>query len=241
MKSINLSLKQVNSFTLLFTGSLMYVLTMLCPLAGFSQNLNDFKIASESKYIKCIPFPDLRRDAEDIQKDIEALKFTATTLMKYEEYERQKSNNYKEIRRENEEIKSIQNNIATWKAKNADVSVLEKDIDNNVKKIKQYNSNIEALNRELERAINAWNKYGETRGKLREKFKIVLYKLSDAKSSPNQYLGNSPTDDDKRYISGYIDTIVKQIQEEAEKHEVAERECYKAKENFEKVLRKDSE
>jgi hypothetical protein len=93
----------------------------------------------------------------------------------------------------------------------------------------------------LAKAVDAWDRLYLLRGGLREKFDDVLSKLSSAKSYPNEYLGSSPSDENKKNLIDYINVIDAHIKSQAANHLKSETEALNAKINMEKVLKRDSE
>jgi hypothetical protein len=220
---------------------LIYLFAAVLPSLVLGQNLDDFRVAAQNKGVQSIPFSSLRSDAGSIQGDINSWKQTTASFQEWKAYDRQKAENYKNIRLENETIKSRQDNINSLKSRNVDASQFEKELEGNYSKVKSYQQNIEAINYEVSKAVDAWDKLGKLRGKQREKFNDVLYKLSDAKSSPNPYLGSNPTPEDKAKLMGYIKDIEDGIKSEIAGHTDAEKACFNAKQNMESVLRRNSE
>ncbi len=220
---------------------LFCLMLVVAPSMVFSQNLDDFKSGAQSRGVESIPFSSLRGDAGSINRDIESWKEKTASFQKWETYERKKIENYKQIRLENDDLKKRQEYVASLKSKNVDASQFEKELDPINKKIKNYKEEIEAINYEISKAIDAWDRLGRLRGGLREKFDDVLYKLADAKSSPNRYLGSNPTEEDKRKLIGYINDIEAGIKSQLNGHAEAEKACFNAKQNMENVLRRNSE
>ena len=221
---------------------LIYLLPAVLPFLANSQSLDDFRVAAQNKGVQSIPFSRLKGDAGAIQDDIESWKRTTANYDKADAYDRRTAEAYKNIRLENETIKSRQDYIKSLKDKNADAntSQFEKELNENYSKVKNFQQDIESINKEVAKAMDAWDRLGRLRGGLREKFNDVLDKLSDAKSYPNQYLGSNATDDDRAKLRGYLKDIEDGIKSEMSGHAEQEKACFNARQNMESVLKRSS-
>ena len=225
-------------FGAIFVSSLLF---LAIPACIFSQNLDDFKEAKGNLGVKSIPFSSLRGEAGSIQDDINSCRVTCQSFENWKTYDRNKSKDYTAIRMEKEDIKKKQDYIASLKEKNVNASEFEKELEANFKTLQGYNEDIAAINYQINKAIDAWDMMYRLRGKLKVKFNDVLIKLSEAKSSPNQFLGNNPTEEDRSRLLEYINSIEENIKSEESGHATAEKEANDAKENMQRVLARSSE
>lgn len=221
------------------------VLLLMISSASLAQNLDDFKnaakAASDGKGIESVPFSDLRRDAGSIQKDIDSWKEKTATYKTWKEYERQKTNAYKNIKHENNLIKLQEDYISDLKSRGVDASVFEKELEEDRSKAKVFEEDLAKVNKEITEAADAWDRLQRLRGGMRETMDDVRDKLSSARSSPEPYLGSSPTDEDRKTLTESIETIQRYIEDEAKTHATAEQEAGNAMENLKKVLSKSSD
>ena len=209
------------------------------PLLSIAQNLDDFKSAAGSKGVQVIPFPDLRSKAVDLAADVDKRK-TEVQSLSYETFEKQKDNMLKDIKKRQEDITGIQKEIEEYKKNFTEVSVtcFEEDIKKKKEKIDGFNNQLNELNSKLKSASEAFGNLNEARAKLREQFDRVLRELSSAKSSPEKYLGSSPTDDDKKNFVRYCDIIEDEIEAQAKTHKDQEDGAKGTKEKYEKLIDK---
>ena len=205
------------------------------------KTLDDFKTAAQSTGVQAIPYSSPRGDAASIQRDIASRKKELASFKDWKEYDRDKIENYKSIRLENEIIKKRQDYIDGLKAKGTDASQFQKELDENKKNVKSYEAKIAAINDEVSKAADVWERLYKLRGGQREKFDDVLSKLYSSKSSPSPHLPSSPTEEDKKKLFEYIDTITAHIKSEAVRHAKEEENDYNAKRNMDNVLRRTSE
>ncbi len=222
-------------------GILFYLILILTPSLFYGQTLDEFKTAAGSTGVQSIPYSSPRGDGAAIQRDIDSRKEELRAFKDWKEYDRAKIENYKKIRLENEIIKKRKDYIAELKSRNVDASQFEKEVDENFKNVKSYEDNVVDINNEVSKAADVWDKLTRLRGGQREKFNDVLSKLSSSKSSPSTHLPSSPTEEDKKQLFEYIDTITAHIQSEAVKHAVEETNDKNAKQNMDNVLKRTSE
>jgi hypothetical protein len=217
------------------------VLFLLISPRIFCQKLDDFKQAATERGVESIPFSSLKSDARDIQGDINSCKSTLASFEDWATYDRKKRKDYTAIRLENDIVKKRQDYIKSLKEKNVDASEFEKELETNFKTIKDYNDDIAAINYQISKAIDAWDIMIRLRAKIAVKYKDVLEALSNAKSSPNQFLGDNPTEEDRNKLLEYIETIQKTIEAGRIGHATEETEAVSAKNNMKEVLERSSE
>lgn len=221
------------------------ITTLLClmlavtPCLMRGQNLDDFRTAASADGVNLIPFPDLRKDATSIADDVQRRKDEAKSF-DYETFESQKNNLLKDIKKKNDEIEGIKKDIDDLKKKYTEISVtsLEGDIDKRQKSIAESNSKINDLNSKMKNAVDVFDRLYNARAGLREYFEKALSQLSDAKSNPNKYLGDSPSDDDKKKFDDYTRVIQDQIQARIKDHQDQENGAKKRKADYEALINK---
>jgi hypothetical protein len=62
--------------------------------------------------------------------------------------------------------------------------------------------------------------------------------LSNAKSSSSKYIGESPSDEDKKKFENYISVIVDQIKSQIEEHKKQEDGARSTKDKYEQLIKK---
>ena len=221
-------------------------LTILClsiilyfPLSVCAQNLDDFRSAAAADGVKLIPFSDLRSDATTMAADVERGKEEVKSL-DYDLFSKQKDNILKDIKTEKGEKDGILKDIEDLKKKYTQVSVtcLEEDIKKRDQLIADNNKKLDELNSKLKDAAKAFENLNIARAKLREQFDKVLKELSNAKSSSNKYLGDSPSDEDKKKFENYISVIDDQIKSQIEEHKKQEDGARSTKDRYEQLIKK---
>jgi hypothetical protein len=219
------------------TTSLLYLIFLIFPSALFSQSLDDFKTAASSNGVNLIPFPDLRRDATSIADEVQRRK-DDTKSYDYDLLSSQKNNMLKEIKKNNDDIASINKEIEDFKRKHPDgnTSSFDEEINKEKKDIDQYNGKIKDLNDKMGKAVDVYDRLYNARAGLREYFQKALDQLSDAKSNPDKYLGSSPTDDDRKKLQDYVGVIQDQIQSNMKTHQDQEDGAKKRKADFENLI-----
>ena len=217
---------------------LLYLIFFVLPCALFSQNLDDFRTAASSNGVNLIPFSDLRKDATPIADDVQRRKDEAQSF-NYDQFLSQKNNMLKEIKKNNDDIASINKEIEDFKRRHPDgnTSSFDIEIDKEKKDISQYNDKIKDLNDKMSKAVEAYDRLYNARAGLREYFQKALNQLSDVKSNPDKYLGSSPTDDDRKKLQDYVKVIEDQIQSNVKTHQDQEEGAKKRKADFENLIK----
>ena len=217
---------------------LLYSIFLILPCTLFSQNLDDFRTAASANGVNLIPFSDLRKDATPIADDVQRRK-EETQAFNYDLFASQKNNMLKEIKKNNDDIASINKEIEEFKRRHPDGSTVSFDgeIEKEKKDIAQYNDKIKDLNDKMGKAVEGFDRLYNARAGLREYFQKALDKLSDVKSSPDKYLGSSPTDDDRKKLQEYVKVIEDQIQSNVKTHQDQEEGAKKRKADFENLIK----
>ena len=217
---------------------LLYSIFLILPCTSFSQNLDDFRTAASANGVNLIPFSDLRKDATPIADDVQRRK-EETQAFNYDLFASQKNNMLKEIKKNNDDIASINKEIEEFKRRHPDGSTVSFDgeIEKEKKDIAQYNDKIKDLNDKMGKAVEAYDRLYNARAGLREYFQKALDQLSDVKSNPDKYLGSSPTDDDRKKLQDYVGVIQDQIQSNMKTHQDQEDGAKKRKADFENLIK----
>jgi len=230
----------VSSINYLNTKSttLLLLLLLTLPCTLFSQNLDDFRTAASNSGVNLIPFPDLRKDATPIADDVQRRKDEVKSY-DYDVLSSQKNNILKEIKKNNDDIASIQKEIEEFKKRHPDGNTVSFDaeIEKEKKDISQYNDKIKDMNDKMGKAVEAFDRLYNARAGLREYFQKALNQLSDVKSNPDKYLGSSPTDDDRNKLKDYVRVIEDQIQSNVKTHQDQEDGAKKRKADFENLIK----
>jgi hypothetical protein len=206
-----------------FARFLSYVAFGIFALSGVkvsAQNLDAFRSAAAAKGVDVIPFPDLKSTATPIAAEVERAK-TEATKYDFSLLERQKNNLFAEIKKTQEEIEKQTAEIEQFKRDHpdGDVSTLEDDLEELEETLAEHREGIEDMNDDtLEDAAEAWKRLWNARGGLREVFDDVLDELDEARSSPDDYLGDSPSAEDVDKLERYIDVIEDEIEIQAKTH-----------------------
>lgn len=217
---------------------LLYLIFFILPCTLFSQNLDDFRTAASSNGVNLIPFPDLRKDATSLADEVQRRKDDAKSY-DYDLFASQKNNMLKAIKKDNDDIASINKEIEDFKSKHPDgnTSSFEDEINKKKKDISEYNDKIKDLNDKMGKAVEVYDRLYNARAGLREYFQKALDQLSDVKSNPDKYLGSSPTDDDRKKLLDYVGVIVDQIQSNIKTHQDQEDGARKRKADFENLIK----
>lgn len=225
-------------------GIVLIAFLLAIPAMVFGQSLDDFKSAAGSDGVSLIPFQDLRRDANSIAEDVQRRKNEVASF-KYDTLEKQKNNHLKVIKKEKVIIERIQKEIQDFESDSSEVdfstyiSAFKEDIKKNESKItKILNGKIKAMNDNMAKAADSFDRLYQARAGLREYFDKALSKLSDAKSSPERYLGNNPSEDDKKRVKDYVDTIQDKIRSQMSTHKEEENNAKAMKQKYEDLIRK---
>ena len=229
-----------NRNTLTKSLAILCLSIMLCsPSSLCAQNLDDFRSAAAADGVKLIPFSNLRSDATTMAEDVQHRKDEVQSL-DYDLFLKQKDNILKETKKKKDETDGIRKDIDELKKKYTEVSVscLEDDIKKRDQVITENNKKLDELNSKLKDAAKAFENLNIARAKLREQFDKVLSELSNAKSSSNKYLGDSPSDDDKKKFENYISVIADQIKSQIEEHKKQEDGARGKKDLYEQLIKK---
>jgi chromosome segregation ATPase len=213
---------------------ILYFPSSLC-----AQNLDDFRSAAAADGVKLIPFSGLRSDASSLADDVQRKKDEVKSF-DYDLFSSQKDNILKDVKKKKDEMEGIRKDIEDLKKKYAEVSVscLEDDAKKREQAIAENNKKLEELNSKLKDAAKAFENLNTARAKLREQFDKVLNELSNAKSSPGKYIGESPSDEDKKKFENYISVIVDQIKSQIEEHKKQEDGARGTKDKYEQLIKK---
>jgi len=216
---------------------LLYLCFILAPSISFSQTLDDFRTAASSDGVNLIPFSDLRKDAVSIADDVQRRKDEAKSF-DYEVFESQKNNVLKEIKKKNDEMEGLKKDIDDLKRKYTEVSVacLQDDIEKRKKVVSDNNDKIKDMNDKMSKAVEVFDRLYNARAGLREYFEKAISQLSDVRSNPNKYLGDNPSDDDKRKLEDYLKVIEDQIQSRIKEHKEQEDGAKKRKADYESLI-----
>jgi chromosome segregation ATPase len=241
-KKIELSNSFINVNAMRFRRkilTLLQLLVIMSPSFLYSQTLDDFRTAASADGVNLIPFPDLRRDATSIADEVQRRKDEAKSF-DYGVFETQKNNTLKDIKKKNQEIVDLKKDIDDLKKKytEIDVTSLEDDVKKREKAISEYNDKIKDMNDKMAKAVDVFDRLYNSRAGLREYFEKALSGLSDAKSNPNKYLGDSPSDDDKKKLEEYINVIQDQIQSRIKDHKDQEEGAKRTKADYESLIKK---
>jgi chromosome segregation ATPase len=213
---------------------MLYFPSSLC-----AQNLDDFRSAAAADGVKLIPFPGLRSDATSLADDVQRKKDEVKSF-DYDLFSSQKDNILKDVKKKKDEMEGIRKDIEDLKKKYAEVSVscLEDDVKKREQANAENNKKLEELNSKLKDAAKAFENLNSARAKLREQFDKVLNELSSAKSSSSKYIGESPSDEDKKKYENYISVIVDQIKSQIEEHKKQEDGARSTKDKYEQLINK---
>lgn len=215
----------------------LYLLLVLTPVASYSQNLDDFRTAASSDGVNLIPFPDLRKDATPIADDVQRRKDEAKSF-DYDAFESQKNNLLKDIKKKNDEIESLKKDIDEMKKKYTEISVtcFEEDIAKRKKSIDGSNDKIKDMNDKMKNAVEVFDRLYNARAGLREYFEKAMSQLSDVRSNPGKYIGDNPSEDDKKKLEDYTKVIEDQIESRIKDHQDQENGAKKRKADFESLI-----
>lgn len=235
-------MKSNNTSSMLFPRSLAILclsVMLYFPSSLCAQNLDDFRSAAAADGVKLIPFTDLRSDATPLAEDVDRRKDEVKSL-DYELFSKQKDNILKDIKTEKGEIDGIRKDIEDLKKKYTQVSVtcLEEDIKKRDQLISDNNKKLDELNSKLKDAAKAFENLYLARAKLREQFDKVLNELPNAKSSSNKYLGDSPSDEDKKKFENYLSVIEDQIKSQIDEHKKQEDGARGKKDLYDQLIKK---
>jgi chromosome segregation ATPase len=222
------------SLMILWLSIMLYFPSSLC-----AQNLDDFRSAAAADGVKLIPFPGLRSDATSLADDVQRKKDEVKSF-DYDLFSSQKDNILKDVKKKKDEMEGIRKDIEDLKKKYAEVSVscLEDDVKKREQANAENNKKLEELNSKLKDAAKAFENLNSARAKLREQFDKVLNELSSAKSSSSKYIGESPSDEDKKKYENYISVIVDQIKSQIEEHKKQEDGARSTKDKYEQLIKK---
>jgi chromosome segregation ATPase len=222
------------SLMILWLSIMLYFPSSLC-----AQNLDDFRSAAAADGVKLIPFPGLRSDATSLADDVQRKKDEVKSF-DYDLFSSQKDNILKDVKKKKDEMEGIRKDIEDLKKKYAEVSVscLEDDVKKREQANAENNKKLEELNSKLKDAAKAFENLNSARAKLREQFDKVLNELSSAKSSSSKYIGESPSDEDKKKYENYISVIVDQIKSQIEEHKKQEDGARSTKDKYEQLINK---
>ena len=202
--------------------------------------LDDFRHAAAAGHgVDVIPFPDLRKQAISVASEVDRCK-TATARWNYDTYEKQKDNLLKEKAAKEDAIEVAKKEIEELKRRFTEVSVAseEKYQKERESDLKGIDDAINKKNSELGEAAEEWKRLWNARGGLRELCKDAVDEVSKAKSSPEKYLGSSPTDADKEIFQKSIYVIEGMIKEEEEEHKKQEEGAKGTEEKFRELIKK---
>ncbi len=222
------------SLMILCLSIMLYFPSTLC-----AQNLDDFRSAAAADGVKLIPFSGLRSDASSLADDVQRKKDEVKSF-DYDLFSSQKDNILKDVKKKKEEMDGIRKDIDDLKKKYAEVSVscLEDDIKKREQANAENNKKLDEINSKLKDGAKAFENLNTARAKLREQFDKVLSELSNAKSSSSKYIGESPSDEDKKKFENYISVIVDQIKSQIEEHKKQEDGARSTKDKYEQLIKK---
>jgi hypothetical protein len=214
--------------TLLFTragrqllaASALTALFLAAPNSASGQTLDDFKNAAGKRGVESIPFSSLRDAAEDANDEVQLLKDTVNKVPEAALLARQKDNILAVIRKLKEELaKEIAATNEILKDDDATAKMLAKEIEECQKDCQRIIDNaIARQNERMQLAADACGKFADARGKVREKFDEAKKLLDEAKSNPEKYLGSGASDEDKKKLGEYADSIKSGIASQEAEH-----------------------
>jgi len=222
----------------------LLTLGAVCLLASSTvsaQTLDDFRTAAAGDGVNVIPFPDLRRDATSIADEVERRKQEATKY-NIDVLTRQKDNLLSEVKKTQEAIKQKEEEIDDFKRDHPDGSAapLEKELEDLKSALTKSQEEVQKMNSDvLEDAVDAWERLWNARAGLREKFEDVVKKLDEPRSSPEHFLGSSPSDEDIDKLKKYVDVIENEIEVQAKEHLVQENGAKATQQAFSELLKKN--
>lgn len=223
----------------------------LCFLATgtpvMAQNLADFKSAAAADGVNVIPFESLRKEAASIALEVDERKKEATSW-NYSTYENQKNSllkkkadKQKEIEdqgKEIEDLKKLENPTGLPTAE-GELKELEQEL-------KAIDNDIDNMNDKIEEGAEAWKRYWNARGGLREKFDDALNEVKSAGSNPKKYLdsdSDDATDEDieklkMEKLKRYCDIIEDEIEAGAPSHKEQEDGAIATEQKFRELIKK---
>jgi chromosome segregation ATPase len=216
-------------------------ISLLASSTVCAQTLEDFRIAAGKRGVESIPFPRLNAEANSIARDVEDRKKAATQIQAAT-LTKQKDNLLWEVQKTQEQITKKEQEISDFKRDHPDgfTGPLEEDLKELQEALTDQRRQVDEKNREIEAGADAWRRFWNARGGLREVFDDVLRELDAARSSPGTYLGSSPSAGAIDSLNRYIDAIKIQIQSEVPEHLKQENGAIDTWNELRKLLEKDT-
>jgi len=217
---------------------LLQAFFIFLPSLLFSQTLDDFRSAAAADGVNVIPFPDLRSEAKSLAEDVQKRKDEVQSY-NYDILKSQKYNILEDIKKKKVQIEKIKKEIEDFKREYPDGSAtsFEEEIKKVENSIAESTDKLTQMNGKLRNAADAFGTLSTAREKLRKQFDKVLQTLPDAKSSPNKYLGDNFTEEDKKKFESYIDIIEDEINSNVEEHQKQEDGARGTKEAYEELIK----
>lgn len=222
----------------------LQTLFMLLPFLANSQTtIDDFRTAAAyGEGVTLIPFKDLRVEATAIADDVKRRKSDLESF-NLGTFTDQKMNLLKTIQEAKAKIELLKKQKDEFISKNSGAEV-PKFYDEGIAKEERIaedaTKSINALNERLKAGSDGFDRLYQARGGLREYFDRVLKLLDEAKSNPNKYLGDNPTEDDKKKLEEYIRIIAGDIEDEKKNHREEETKNKETRQKYEELLNKSS-